>query len=211
MPQLIAAYDPSGVRKMMGAVERLSNVDKIERALHEGVRAAGDKVRTQVRRALHRQMGTKKYGTIVKATRSYVPGRMAYAIEGSGKGLPIEEFPVSASDDIRLRWRWSPKWHWRLQSRQANGRFGAIDASSTGKAGVVAQPWRVTHPFKRSFVDMQGVYRAALPGKRGRGRKLYGPAAWKEIVRGETVATFQRIAPREMEAQIGKRLARLVP
>ncbi len=211
MPQLIAAYDPSGVRKMLGAIDRLSNVDKVERALHEGVRAAGDKVRTQVRRSLHRQMGTKKYGTIVKATRSYIPARMAYAIEGTGKGLPIQEFPVKASDDIRMRWRWSPKWHWRLQSRQSNGRFGRIELTSTGRAGVVAQPWRVTHAFKRSFVDAQGIYRAALPGTRGKGRKLYGPAAWKEIVRGETVAMFQSLAPKEMQAQVGKRLARLLP
>lgn len=212
MPQLVAVYDDAGVRKMMAAIDRISNVDKVERALHEGVRAAGDKVRTKVRRALHRQMGTKKYGTIVKATRSYIPGRMSYAIEGMGKGLPITDFPVKAFGGDAARMRWSPTEHWRYQVRAENGRFGRIDLSSTGKAGVTARPWRVTHDFKRSFVDAEGIFRARLPDqKRGKGRKLYGPAAWKEIVRAETLATFQGQAPREMEAQVGKRLAKLVP
>lgn len=65
--------------------------------------------------------------------------------------------------------------------------------------GVVASPWRVTHAFKRSFVDDKGIFRAGLPGqKRGKGRKLYGAALWKEIIKDQTLRTFEAEAPREM-------------
>lgn len=213
MPQLITTYDGKGVRRMLDATAALASPGKIERSLHEGVRAAGDKIRTVVRRRLHAQMGTKKYGTIVKATRSYIPGRLMYGIDGQGKGLYIDEFPVRAGK--REAKRFDPREQWRRQPRDAHGRFGKLPKTWAdeldGPGGVSASPWRVVHKFKRSYVDGEGVYRARRPGKKGKGRKLYGASAAKELVKGETRSTFEREAPREMDLQIGKRLARLLP
>lgn len=205
--QIVARYDGSGLLTMMRSAQTLASPARYERALHEGVRAAGDKVRTIVRRSLHQQMGTKRYGDIVKATRSYIPGRMQYAIDGNGKGLPIASFPVRAKKRASLRW--SPSEHWRVQRRGKDGRFGAIKAGD--EAGVTAKPWRVAHTFKRSFVDGAGIFRAMLPGKtKGRGRQLFGPSPAKEIVRGATAQAFERDGQRELQIQVGKRLARIL-
>ncbi len=64
-----------------------------------GLNDGGDIVRTQVRRALKDQMGVTSYGIVVDHTGSIPasPSGLVYKITGSGKGLPIKDFPVSAS------------------------------------------------------------------------------------------------------------------
>ena len=64
-----------------------------------GLNDAGDIVRTQVRRALKEQMGVTSYGIVVDATGSIPasPSGLVYKITGTGKGLPIKDFPVSAA------------------------------------------------------------------------------------------------------------------
>ncbi len=64
-----------------------------------GLNDAGDIVRTQVRRALKDQMGVTSYGIVVDATGSIPasPSGLVYKITGTGKGLPIKDFPVSAA------------------------------------------------------------------------------------------------------------------
>ena len=64
-----------------------------------GLNDAGDIVRTQVRRAMKDQMGVLRYAIVVDATASIPasPGRLTYSITATGKGLPIVDFPVSAS------------------------------------------------------------------------------------------------------------------
>ena len=197
---IVVTYDGRGVASMLFAATLLASPDRLGRALHEGVRAAGDKTRTVVRKSLHQQMGTKRYGAIVAATRSFIPGPMTYVIEGSGKGLPIIEFPVRGS---RAKGR-----TWRDQPRDGAGRFGPLPPSDIGF--VTARPWRVAHTFKRSFVAADGTYKARLPGST-RKRKLFGPSVAKEIVKGATRAAFETTAPREMDLQIGKRLSRILP
>ena len=197
---IVVTYDGRGVASILTAATLLASPDRLGRALHEGVRAAGDKTRTVVRKALHQQMGTKRYGTIVAATRSFIPGPMTYVIEGRGSGLPIVEFPVRGS---RAKSR-----TWKDQRRDAAGRFGLLPPSDIGF--VTARPWRVAHSFKRSFVAADGTYKARLPGSQ-RARKLFGPSVAKEIARDATRAAFEATAAREMDRQLAKRLARLVP
>jgi hypothetical protein len=69
------------------------------KAMAEGLNEGGDKVRTQVRRDLKEQMNVKKYGAITSRTPSHKagPGNLRYEIHGEGKGLPIDEFPVSSA------------------------------------------------------------------------------------------------------------------
>ncbi|MBT9291836.1 hypothetical protein [Prosthecodimorpha staleyi] len=197
---IVVTYDGRGIASMLSAAMLLAAPGRLERALHEGVRAAGDKTRTVVRKSLHQQMGTKRYGTVVAATRSFIPGPMTYVIEGSGKGLPIVEFPVRGS---RTKGR-----TWRQQPRDGAGRFGPLPPSDIGF--VTARSWRVAHNFKRSFVAADGTYKARLPSS-PRTRKLFGPSVAKEIVKGATCTAFEATALREMEANLAKRLARIVP
>jgi hypothetical protein len=94
MAQLTITYDGAATLKFEVAAEILASA-KGRRYLTEAVTGAGMKARTQVRRALKQQMGTKRARPINANTRSYVTdGGFAFVIEGSGKGLPIEEFPV---------------------------------------------------------------------------------------------------------------------
>ena len=122
---------------------------KIDRAIDQGLNEGGDKVRTDVRKALQTTMGVRRYGVIVKGTRSFmvrstgqtsslhVGGMHQYMIVGSGKGLPIKEFTTK-------------------------GTLGA-------GGGVTSNPWATLHKFKRSFVGtgrFAGQFRARLPGGR---------------------------------------------
>lgn len=209
MPMLVTTYNPTGILRMIAATGKLKSGANVTRTLSQGVRKAGNKVRTIVRRELKAQTGAKRYGTIVKATRSFIPAPAVYVIEGTGKGLPITEFGPKASAKIDSR-RFSRRQHWMFQPRVGGGRFGKMPPLPNG--GVTATPWNVAHAFKRSYQDEAGVFRARLPGqKSGKGRKLYGPAIWKEIVKDQTAAAFQSQGPRFLDEEVGRELRRLLP
>lgn len=72
---------------------------KAKQAFAQGLNEGGDLERTKVRRTLREQTGVKAYSSITKrtATRRAYPGRLEYDVDGTGKGMPIKEFPVSAS------------------------------------------------------------------------------------------------------------------
>jgi hypothetical protein len=67
--------------------------------LENGLSDGGDKVRTKVRKALKTQTNVKKYGTITSRVQGARRG-LSYVITGEGKGLPIDEFPVSAPGSV---------------------------------------------------------------------------------------------------------------
>lgn len=205
---LTAVYDPTAVLKFIASAEKLKSRANIERALHQGIRKAGDKTRTVVRHALKAQTGVKRYGDIVEKTRSYIPAPLTYVIEGAGSGLPIEKFKVNvhAFDPDR----WSARAHWKVQPRNARGRFGPIDTRDDD--AVEGFPWAVSHHFKRSYVAADGSYRAFLPGrKRGKGRMLFGPAIWKEIVKDQSLAAFTTSAPKFMDEEVMREARHLMP
>lgn len=80
-----------------------------------------------------------------------------------------------------------------------------------GKGGpVVASPWGRSRAFKRSFKSpARGLLRARLGAGRLPIRSLRGPAVSKEIVKGETLATFDAQAAPMVEQMVVKRLGRL--
>ncbi|MBZ0230305.1 MAG: hypothetical protein K8F58_17895 [Bauldia sp.] len=91
---LTIIYDGRGTIAFKSGAERLAGPRALQ-VMRETLRASGDKTRTQVRRALKDQTGVKAYGTITRYTRSYVhEGGLAYSVEGVGRGLPIDYFPV---------------------------------------------------------------------------------------------------------------------
>lgn len=72
---------------------------KARQAFAQGLNEGGDLERTQVRRTLREQTGVKAYSSITKrtgTTRAHA-GRLQYDVLGTGKGMPIKEFPVAAS------------------------------------------------------------------------------------------------------------------
>lgn len=72
---------------------------KAKQAFAQGLNEGGDLERTKIRRVLREQTGVKLAGSITKrtATRRAYAGRLEYDVDGTGKGMPIKEFPVSAS------------------------------------------------------------------------------------------------------------------
>ena len=68
-------------------------------AMVKGLNEGGDLERTKVRRDLREQMGVTKAGTVTKHTGSKraTAGDLTYEIRGTGKGLPIREFPVRSA------------------------------------------------------------------------------------------------------------------
>ena len=171
-------------------------------AIREGLNQGGDKVRTEVRRVLQVQMGTRTYRAITSNTRSIraTGGTLAYQIIGSRTPLEIKEFRIQSRGPKRLG-------DWRDQSR-IGGRFGPIKA----QGNVVAAPWSVSRAFKRSF-DLVGKglvsTRPAEGGKsRGSRRLLYGPTVAKEMLQGETPRAFVRAAARHVPPIILARLGR---
>ncbi|WP_051335293.1 hypothetical protein [Methylocapsa acidiphila] len=70
-------------------------------AIARGLNEGGDKVRTQVQRTMKTDTNVTKYASIVSRMKDSgrgwaraAPGRLAYQIVASGKGIPIKEFPV---------------------------------------------------------------------------------------------------------------------
>ena len=145
-----------------------------------GLNDGGDIVRTQVRRALKEQMGVTSYGIVVDHTGAIPasPSGLVYKITGSGKGLPIKDFPVSASPG----------------------------------GPVTAMPWGVSHTFTRSFKTTKA---GRLLARRGASRlpvrSLRGPSPAKELVKAESLATFEAAVPAIVEPTIMRRLVRLMP
>lgn len=75
---------------------------------------------------------------------------------------------------------------------------------------VTAQPWGVSHTFKRSFKTRSGLLRARLSSRRFPIRSLRGPAVSKEILKDRTAAHFEADAADIVERAVVKRLGRLM-
>jgi len=153
----------------------------ISKAIARGLNEGGDKVRTQVQRALKTDTGVIKYASITSHMKDSgrgwaraAPDRLTYQIVATGKGLPIKDFPVK----------------------------------NTGKA-IDAKTWGVDHVFKRSFgIVGRGVegFRARTTSKRFPMRKLYGPSLPKELTQGEVVKVFYASAQTAVPPAVLKHL-----
>lgn len=182
---------------------------KASKELANGLSDGGLKLRTSVRRALRTQMGTKSAAPINQRTPSKLNrAALTFSIMGIGKGLPISYFPVRLSRSTRSLVRWSPRQHWRLQPRNAQGQFGFIE--DTPEAAVSAMLWGNLHAFQRSFVGPRGP-RAIRGGAKGGMRQLFGPSVAKELGVDQSLVAFKTGIGSIIEPSISRRLARLLP
>ncbi len=176
--QITVKFSGTRLANYAAKIAALGARGEIEMA--RGLNDAGDVVRTQVRRALQKQMGLQAYDVVVDATSS-IPARpddLRYRITAAGKGLPI--------------------------------RFFGVKVDPHGP--VVAMPWGVPHEFKRSFrTTRTGRLLARRTDARLPVRSLRGPSPSKELVKGQSLATFEQAVPGIVEPVIIRRLARLMP
>ena len=197
------------------------------REAERGLISAGRKTKTQVQRAVHKQMAMKP-GTYQRLVSSRTRGKsqgkaLRYEIFGISGGQPIAEYK-----GLRVLNR----------SGSASRKFNL--ARGGGDKGFVRSGvWNAPRTFKRSF-GHSGQTFAVLPGNgkapkilwtygskkgqprggdgrfqsTGRGygklRRLFGGSLMKEYGLGEALATFHRVAPVEMEKEISRRFEKLM-
>jgi len=151
--------------------------------LARGLNEAGDLVRTQVRRALKDQMGVTHYSTIVDTTGSR---------PATPNGTGVLDYEIHAS---------------------AKGlRIAEFPVSASAGGPVTAMTWGVPHTFQRSFVtSKRGLLRARRGAAREPIRSLKGPSPAKELVKGQSLHTFEHAVASVVEPVVVRRLARLVP
>ncbi|AZG75983.1 hypothetical protein [Methylocystis rosea] len=151
-------------------------------ALGKAIDEVGSKTKTQVTRAVAKQAGVK-YG----AARGVIVSRQAL---GRGQG----EYKIIAHDVTLSLKEFSPK--------------------QTAK-GVSAAPWGKRSVFPHTFIGPNGhVFAREMVGNQRAGRlpisKLFGPAIPKELVKGETEATFYRVSAKLFDQAVEKWLTRVL-
>ena len=160
------------------------------REMERGLINGGDKLRTEVRKALKYQTGVIRYGAITQGVRGYLDkGDLSYVIAASGSGLPIRNFKTTATGGRRFG-------NYRDQKRDGSGQFGGLRSKG---GGVTSAVWNAPRTFQRSFRRKDGEFVAVLPGKRSK-RKLFGPSLPKELPVGQSVATWKAGADKILDA-----------
>lgn len=145
----------------------------------------GDRGRTRVRRALMEQTGIRSH-QIRKAMKTVRagPGRLQYALEAEGKETNISMFGLKVT------------WH-------EGSTMGQIRMLQT----VSAAPWNTRRVFPGVFsikrfdnrvFKREGKDRFPLKG-------VYGPNIGRELVKAQTKAEFETIAPK-VSVEVGRLL-----
>ncbi len=143
---------------------------RFAQAIANGLNEGGDKVRTQVQRALWKQTGATKYASItsrVRTARAFGSGAPKSGIGPVGAGSLSYSIIVAGKPVMKLN---------------------EFKVRNDGH-GVEANVWGVEHDFKRSFM-LHGGYKARLGAERFPIRTLFGPNLAKELTKGATPGVF---------------------
>jgi hypothetical protein len=170
--------DASDLKRLRRDLDRMQA--KLPQAIARGLNEGGDKVRTQAQRALQKQTGLVRYGSVTKRTRTAraFPGGLSYSIIVSGK-------PATKPSEFRTRVTTGPG------------------------GGVTIWVWGVAHKFKRSFQQkMKGGLRMRLDASRLPVRGFDGPNLAKEAVKDQTAEAFFRTAGAVVAPIVEKHLMR---
>lgn len=172
--------DASSLKRLVRALDRIEK--RLPQAIARGLNEGGDKVRTQAQRALQKQTGLVRYGSVTKRTRTAraFPGGLNYSIIVSGK-------PPTRPAEFRTRVTTGPG------------------------GGVTVWMWGVAHKFKRSFQQkLKGGLRMRLDASRLPVRGFDGPNLAKEAVKDQTAEAFFRTADAVVAPIVEKHLARVL-
>jgi hypothetical protein len=154
------SIDSSDLKRLIRQLDRVQA--RLPLALARGLNEGGDKVRTQVQRALQQQTSLVKYSSVTKRARTKraFPGALSYSIVVAGE-------PPTKPAEFRTR-------------------------VTTGKGGgVTIWMWGIAHTFKRSFQQkLKGGLRMRLDAARLPIRGFDGPNLAKEAVKDQTAKAF---------------------
>jgi len=172
-------FDAAAARKALAGAQV-----KIQAAIAQGINEGGDKVRTQVRRAMREQTSLKRLNSVTSRQRTIraFPGSLAYSIVFTGKPTKPEEF--------------------------------ALKVTKGPGGGVAVTMWGGEHKFKRSFQIAGASGAFGLRARMGRDRlpirSFDGPNLAKEAAKGQVLETFESLALTVVSPMIENRLARLI-
>ena len=212
----------SSLRSFSKLAERLAK-GTFKNELHRGVVDAGRKTKTSVQRAVTKQMNLKagNYNRYVVAGTRGIPRKaiLAFDIFGVKGGTDIEEYRGlrsvrkgnrlnvgrSALERGTIR---SGVWnHPRVFKRsfEADGNFYAmLPPSAVTSSRAPKALW--TFGRKPNQPRGAGGKFASSGVQYGKIRRLFGPALMKEIPEDESLDTFLRIGPQQLELHVGKRI-----
>lgn len=165
--------DSSGLKKLEKQLDRMAA--KLPQAIARGLNEGGDKVRTQVQRALQKQTSLVKYSSVTSRVRTM----RGYGASAPKSGIgPVGPGSLSYSIIVAGHPPTKPK---EFRTRVTKGPGG----------GVTIIMWNSPHKFRRSFQQAQrGGLRARLGGPRTPIRSFDGPNLAKEAVKDEAKAAF---------------------
>jgi hypothetical protein len=187
--------DARELDKLVKEVERLQK--QIPAAVARGLNEGGDKVRTQVQRALKAQTGVVRYASVtsrVRTARAF-PGQadLGSSVKGSGVGEGMSyQIIVSGRPPTRP---------FEFKTEVTKGPGG----------GVTVWMWGVPHKFKRSFEGtgkIAGQLKMRKIGPHLPLRGFDGPNMAKEAVKGKSAEAFFAAAEAEVPAAVLKHLAK---
>ena len=165
---------------------------KVLRAIAQGLNEGGDKVRTQVRRAMREQTGLLRLNSVTRRERNiraFATGLAPKSGVGPSRGASLDYVivysgkPATKPEEFKLKVTTGPG------------------------GGVTVWLWNVAHKIKRSFA-LHGKPMMRRFGPRKPIRGLDGPNLAVEAVKGQVAATFEAQAAALVPPMIEKRLAR---
>lgn len=167
---------------------------KVLRAIAQGLNEGGDKVRTQVRKAMREQTGLTKLKSITsreRGIRAFATGLAPKSGIGPSRG---------ASLDYTIIYMGKPN------TKPAEFKT-QVETGPGG--GVTVYMWNKAHKFKRSFQQKnKGGLRMRIGGPRMPIRSFDGPNLAKEALKDQVAATFLEQAAVLVPPMIEKRIAR---
>jgi hypothetical protein len=169
--------DSSQLQNLVRELARMQK--KIPMAIARGLNEGGDKVRTQVQRALQRQTSLVRYASVTQRVRTIraFEGSPSYTIVVNGKPTKPPEF----------------------KTRVTSGPGG----------GVTIVMWGRAHKFPRSFQQKYaGGLRMRLGAPRFPVRSFDGPNLAKEAVKDDSAKAFFDTAASAVVPAVEKQLAR---
>lgn len=204
---------------------------KARTELHRGVIDAGRKVKTKVQKAVTRQMALKsgKYQSYVVSNTRGVPRKanLSFEIFSVKKGSSIEDYKglMSVRSGGRAFRRmnagralddkgtvrssvWNNPRLFKRSFSAATGFFAFRPASAGSSGRAPKALW--TYGLKPGQPRGADGRFAATGVRYGKVRRLFGPALGKEIPQDESLATFLREGPKELELHVSKRLKKLM-
>ncbi len=200
------SIDGSDLRRLVRDLDRIQA--RLPQAIARGLNEGGDRVRTQVQRALQQQSGLVRYSSVTKRTRTaraYATGMEAK----SGVGPPR---PSSMSYMIIVSGKPATRPN-EFRTRVTKGPGG----------GVTVWLWDRAHQFKRSFQSAWipgGGLRMRLEAlRKGQGKRggvtarlplrgFDGPNLAKEAVKGDVARAFYESVATQVTPIVEKHLAR---